>query len=200
MGFSVRNDRISLDPLSGNVLGTQIWWDGSAMPTWNHIEGTWTGQHVCAWRGEGNASVHMSKIIVLGQDVCAGDDNSIAPLNEVWSSQPKFRPQKMGDFREITGPTYSQCGEDLPLSDVIIEFFDVHPTLSSGLLEWVTLDKETNTIRVQPSQEAFTVYLETEMQVGIKAYTVTVPHKINFQSSFSVVFEKSPQDMQCEQS
>jgi len=24
------------------------------------------------------------------------------------------------------------------------------------------------------------VYLETEMQVGIKAYTVTVPHKINF--------------------
>ena len=90
----------------------------------------------------------MSKIIVLGIDVCSGDDTSTAPLNEAWSSPPKFLPQKMGDFREMVGPTYTQCDEELPLSDVIIEFFDVHPTLTSGVLDWVTLDKETNTIRV----------------------------------------------------
>ena len=90
----------------------------------------------------------MSKIIVLGSDVCSSDDTSTAPLDKAWSSQPKFKPQKMGDFREMTGPTWSQCGKDLPLSDLIIEFFDVHPTLTSGLLDWVTLDKEANTIKV----------------------------------------------------
>lgn len=92
----------------------------------------------------------LAKVIVLGTPgVCAGDDFSTAPLDdEAWSSQSKFKPQRLGDFLEMVGPTFSQCDQELPQSDLIIEFFDVYPTLTSGLLDWVILDKATNTIRV----------------------------------------------------
>ena len=82
---------------------------------------------------------------MLGIEVCTGDT---APLDEAWISQSKFIPQKLAEFREMTGPTWSQCDEDLPLSDLVIEFYDVYPSYTSGLLDWVTLDKETNTIKV----------------------------------------------------
>jgi len=148
MGVNIRNDVISVAS-NGSILGTEIYYSGgNYMPEFNELSGTWTGQHVCVWRTE--PLMPLSKVIVLGTlGVCAGDDTSTAPLDdEAWSSQSKFKPQRMGDFREMVGPTFSQCEKELPMSDVIIEFFDVHPSLTSGLLDWVTLDKATNTIRV----------------------------------------------------
>lgn len=91
----------------------------------------------------------MTKIIVLGEaGPCAGGDTSQAPLDKTWISQSVFKPQRVGDFYEMTGPTWSQCDIDLSLADVTVEFFDVSPAHTGDPLNWVSLDKATNTIKV----------------------------------------------------
>jgi len=135
------------------------------------------GSHFCISRING-LSVHSSKIIILGS-LC--DGNSNAPLDDLpWFDKPAaFEPEKPGDFVEFEGPTFEQCGLVIATTDLNYEFYDVSPELTTAMLDWVSIDKSTNTIRVTATIESFQAYQQQTMYVGIRVLTNSVPAVVN---------------------
>ena len=67
------------------------------------------------------------------------------------------------------------------------------------MLDWVSIDKAKNTIRVTATIEIFRAYQQQTMYVGIRVLTNSVPAVINSQTFFTVTFE-SLELVECSQS
>ena len=67
-----------------------------------------------------------------------------------------FSPQKIGETTELTGVTYTWCDFNVDLTDLKIEFYVGYGSVRG--LDWVTIDKATNRIKVEATAEAFATY------------------------------------------
>ena len=74
-------------------------------------------------------------------------------------------------------------------TDIDFEFLDVTPSLTAGALDWVTIDKTTNIIKVTVPADAFKTYNLQTLWVGIRATMRNSPNKENYDKSFSIYFE-----------
>lgn len=125
------------------------------MPEYLVHEGEWYMTDFCLVR---DLLWHViTKVIVVGF-FCDDEENG-AGLEEHWDIVPEtLRPDSPGQVFEFEGPAWTWCGNEVPARDISFEFYDVTPGLLEGNLDWITIDKDSNIIKIVTPTEGFKIY------------------------------------------
>ena len=82
-------------------------------------------------------------------------------------------------------PTYQSCLQ--PYTDLSFEFLD---SAGNNLGSWITENTGTNQISVTLSKSVFLAYLDTTINVTIRAIDMNDPTRINDEARFSIDFDR----------
>ena len=63
------------------------------------------------------------------------------------------------------------------------------PGLTASPLDWITIEKASNVIKITIPANAFQLYHQQTLWVGIKATMKNAPKKYRYDKSFSIYFE-----------